>query len=259
MTKAPMPTARDGLAVGVVNGILYAVGGFNGSSYVSTVEAYDPVTNTWTTKAPMPTARYLLAAGVVNGVLYAVGGFNGSSLSTVEAYNPATNTWTTDAPMPTKRDSLAASVVNAVLYAAGGIDRTTFTFLSTVEAFTPAAVCQPGDEDNGKGMVADENGNNGGEFDDNECDNNHNLEHKDPNHNMMFTASAHGPAAFSGNGLVATSVGQGIANGQPVNYVLVQTGGPAPYFYSLTLSDASGVIYRRNGQLILGVINVGHR
>ncbi len=87
----------------------------------------------------------------------------------------------------------------------------------------------------------------------------HNFVHKDPNHSMMFTASARGPVAFSGNGLVATSVGQGIANGKPVEYVLVQTGGAAPYFYSLTLSDASGVIYRRNSQLIFGVINVRHR
>jgi hypothetical protein len=131
--------------------------------------------------------------------------------------------------------------------------------LTDANGVVPPVACQPGDEDNGKGMVADENGNNGGEFDDNECDNNHNLVHKDPNHSMMFTASAHGPVAFSGNGLVATSVGQGIANGQPVNYVLVQTGGPAPYVYSLTLSDASGVIYRRNGQLIYGVINLRHR
>src|SRR6267378_3458584 len=57
-TKAPMPTARDGLGVAAVNGMLYAVGGFNSSGLpVATLEAYDPTTNTWTAKAPMPTAR----------------------------------------------------------------------------------------------------------------------------------------------------------------------------------------------------------
>lgn len=88
-TKASMPTARDGLAGGVVNGILYAVGGYSEGFDLATVEAYDPTTNTWTTKASMPTARQKLAVDVVNGVLYAVGGHHVSELPTVEAYQPA--------------------------------------------------------------------------------------------------------------------------------------------------------------------------
>jgi N-acetylneuraminic acid mutarotase len=40
-TKAPMPTARAWLAAGVVNGILYAVGGFE-TGPAATVEAYNP-------------------------------------------------------------------------------------------------------------------------------------------------------------------------------------------------------------------------
>ena len=68
-TKSPMPTARWQPTVGVVNGVLYAVGGTNTTGLLSTVEAYDPATNTWTTKAAMPTARAGLGGGVVNGVL----------------------------------------------------------------------------------------------------------------------------------------------------------------------------------------------
>src|SRR5205814_2136905 len=64
-TKMPMPAARWGLAVGVVNGILDAVGGGNPTGFVATVEAYDPATDTWTTKVSMPTARSDLAVGVV--------------------------------------------------------------------------------------------------------------------------------------------------------------------------------------------------
>ncbi len=37
-----MPTARYGLAAGVVNGILYVVGGTTGSAVLATVEAYQP-------------------------------------------------------------------------------------------------------------------------------------------------------------------------------------------------------------------------
>ena len=90
-TKAPMPTARWGLAAGVVNGILYAVGGDpNFGPLLNTVEAYDTETDTWTAKSSMPTARSNLATRVVNGVLYAVGGENIDNmfLNTVEAFNP---------------------------------------------------------------------------------------------------------------------------------------------------------------------------
>src|SRR5579863_2703346 len=51
-TKASLPAATDSLAAGVVNGILYAVGGSNGAVMFNAVEAYDPSTDSWTTKAP---------------------------------------------------------------------------------------------------------------------------------------------------------------------------------------------------------------
>ena len=46
ITNAAMPTARYGLAAGVIGSILYAVGGSNITGDLSTVEAYDPSTNT---------------------------------------------------------------------------------------------------------------------------------------------------------------------------------------------------------------------
>jgi hypothetical protein len=124
----------------------------------------------------------------------------------------------------------------------------------------PPPGCGPGNEDNGNGQVADQNGNNGGNFSDDECNGAQNATLADPNHNMSFTASSHGPVAFSSNAVgapVATTVGEGIANGQPVKYVLVQSGGLlGTQLYSLTLSNASGVIYQRSGSLISGAINV---
>jgi N-acetylneuraminic acid mutarotase len=73
-----------------VNGKIYAIGGYNDSSgCLSTVEEYDPATDTWTTKTPMPTTRAGLAIGVVNNKIYAIGGHGGGSLlSTVEEYDP---------------------------------------------------------------------------------------------------------------------------------------------------------------------------
>jgi N-acetylneuraminic acid mutarotase len=84
--KAPIPTPREGLAVGVVNEILYAVGGeivhagVGGYvEFLSTVEAYDPSTNSWSSKAPLLTPRGGLTVGVVNRILYALGGFSKDS------------------------------------------------------------------------------------------------------------------------------------------------------------------------------------
>merc|ERR1712091_667191 len=140
---APMPTARDGLAAGVVDGKLYALGGASNDGELAplldTVEVYDPAANTWDTVAPMPSKRWMMAAGVVDGKLYALGGenFDGSVLDTVEVYDPAANTWDTVAPMPTARGSLAAGVVGGKLYALGG-NAGGDDFVHTVEVYDPA-------------------------------------------------------------------------------------------------------------------------
>jgi len=121
VTKAPMPTARTYLAVGVVNNKIYAIGGSMGNrgcKHCTTVEEYDPMTDTWTKKASMPTGRDNLAVGVVGGKIYAIGGVggNGDTLTTVEEYDPDTNKWTMKASMPTARWGLAVSVVNNKIY-----------------------------------------------------------------------------------------------------------------------------------------------
>ena len=87
-TRTPMPTVRGALGVGVVDGVLYAVGGDGPTGLATgTVEAYNRATDSWTSKASMPTARYGVGVGVVNGILYAVGGYTSSDfVATVEAY-----------------------------------------------------------------------------------------------------------------------------------------------------------------------------
>ena len=136
---ASLPTPRAALGTATLNGVLYAVGGYetNTAMQLATVEAYDPTTDSWSTRASMKTARVSLAVAVIGGSIYAVGGYNGvTQVSTLEAYDPSTNTWTTKAPMPTARSGLAAAVVNGVLYAIGGEDAAG-TLLATVEAYEP--------------------------------------------------------------------------------------------------------------------------
>ena len=118
-TRAPMPTARGRFAAGVVNGVLYVVGGEVAfGSPLATVEAYTPGNNRWTAKAPLPAARSHLNAGVINGRLYAAGGLDASRqpTSTLYAYDPATNTWTSKAAMPVAGACGASGVIDGRLY-----------------------------------------------------------------------------------------------------------------------------------------------
>jgi N-acetylneuraminic acid mutarotase len=133
---AALPTARASLGVGVVNGILYAIGGLGAAAY-DTVEAYDPGTNTWTPRASMSIDRQQPGVGVVNGQVVVVGGFRFSQLASVEAYDPGTNTWAPRAAMPTARSGLGVGVINGILYAVGGYDGTNVS--AALEAYDPVA------------------------------------------------------------------------------------------------------------------------
>src|SRR3989454_1642188 len=133
IAKAPIPTPRAGLAVGVVNGILYAVGGeivhagVGGYvEFLSTVEAYDPSTNSWSSKAPLPAPRGGLTVGVVNGILYALGGVREGSkpfTDTMDAYDPVRNMWTAKGPMAAIPRGGAGGVVKGALDVVGGSTR----------------------------------------------------------------------------------------------------------------------------------------
>ncbi|XP_040274905.1 kelch-like protein 5 isoform X1 [Bufo bufo] len=54
---ASMSISRDAVGVCLLGDKLYAVGGYNGQSYLTNVEAYDPQTNEWTQVAPLCLGR----------------------------------------------------------------------------------------------------------------------------------------------------------------------------------------------------------
>jgi len=125
-TMEPMPTARSGFGVAVVDRKVYAIGGYNGT-YLSTNEMYDPLTDTWTKKTSMPTARKDFAVAVYQNKIYVFGGTTAPSDSEtsgytglIEVYNPSTDSWETKTSMPTPRAGLCASVMNNKIYLIGG-------------------------------------------------------------------------------------------------------------------------------------------
>ena len=77
-SRAPMPTSRGGAAAGVVGGLLVVVGGEGNDNAASGVfdeaEAYDPITDSWTTLPPMKTPRHGTGAAGLDGRLYVPGG-----------------------------------------------------------------------------------------------------------------------------------------------------------------------------------------
>ena len=52
-----MLTRRIGVGVAVINRLLYAVGGFDGTNRLSSSECYNPEKDEWNTKASMNTVR----------------------------------------------------------------------------------------------------------------------------------------------------------------------------------------------------------
>jgi len=156
--KADMPTARANFATSVVNGKVFVIGGNRqletgefGELSLSSVEMYDPKTDTWERKSDMPTARSGVSVSVVDGNIYAIGGsqiktiqvprgskYESKELATVEMYDPVTDTWTQKTDMPTPRKTMTC-VVDGKIYAIGGwLTTQEKPHLKTVGVYDPA-------------------------------------------------------------------------------------------------------------------------
>jgi N-acetylneuraminic acid mutarotase len=146
--RASMPTPRNHMGIGSVNGKIYVIGGRVGAAFIglasdiSLVEVYDPAADSWgPVGARMPTARSAVASGVYNGKIYIAGGeWQDTVVQTAfrafEAYDPITNTWTVLPPMATPRHGVAGTVIGNRFYAVSGDVQSSGT---GVAVSTPAA------------------------------------------------------------------------------------------------------------------------
>lgn len=140
-TQTPLLYARDNDANAVLNGRVYVFGGSpTGSSVLSSMEVYDPATDTWpaadaTTLSvwpTMPQARYGLAAVKANGGIYLMGGTNAITgagpIYPIVYYDPKTNSFSSNVPgtttplanLPTGRWGFHAVTVDGLVYTVGG-------------------------------------------------------------------------------------------------------------------------------------------
>jgi N-acetylneuraminic acid mutarotase len=125
-----MSQARTGLGVAVVDGKIYAIGGYteydsdvpvNG---VGTNERYDPETDTWVTLTPMPTPRGNFAIAVYEDKIYCIGGYDRGNIYATsvkdfvvnEVYDTVTDSWSTKADAPSF-SIIQANVVDGKIFA----------------------------------------------------------------------------------------------------------------------------------------------
>jgi N-acetylneuraminic acid mutarotase len=131
-SRAPLPTARNHAAIGVVGGKIYVIGGRLASVQVTTgsntnvVEVYDPAANHWgAVGMRMPTSRSGMGWATHDGKIYVAGGeiYNNSVFAViraVEAYDPATNSWSILPTMLTARHGVNVAAIGNRLYVIGG-------------------------------------------------------------------------------------------------------------------------------------------
>ncbi|KAG8177186.1 hypothetical protein JTE90_015794 [Oedothorax gibbosus] len=136
---ASMTVERSELGLVVVDSLVYAVGGWDGASRLSSVERYDPQHNTWQLVAPMKISLTSPAVAALHGMLYVTGGAvleDGDGIDMVQRYCPATNEWSELAHMLIARSGSRACVVNNLIYVIGGWHASTEN-TSKVEVYDP--------------------------------------------------------------------------------------------------------------------------
>jgi N-acetylneuraminic acid mutarotase len=91
--RQPMPTARGGMAAGVVDGKVIVVGGegnTNQSGVFPQAEMYDPQANEWTSLPDMLTPRHGTSAAGSQGKLYVPGGATQQGFGAVDTFEVLT-------------------------------------------------------------------------------------------------------------------------------------------------------------------------
>ncbi|XP_065223954.1 kelch-like protein diablo [Planococcus citri] len=134
---APMTTPRSEFGLAVLDGYIYAVGGWEGSYRLDSMERYDPNSNTWTMVHKLKMAVTSAAVVAYDRMLYVAGGAvyeEGDGINCLLRYDPRTETWSELPPMLIARSGAATCVLDGYIYVIGGWHAST-EYTNRVERF----------------------------------------------------------------------------------------------------------------------------
>ena len=119
-TNAPT-VARSDMASAVSGGRLYAAGGTTGAATIATVQAFNPLSSTWTTMSALPFGIRRSSMVEHDGRLYLLGGMDGggNAIGTCLRYDVGLNVWSPIAVMPA-RWGHASAYFDGKIYVFGG-------------------------------------------------------------------------------------------------------------------------------------------
>jgi len=122
--RAPLPTARSGLAVATYENQIYAIAGETEQGPTTVVERYTPALDKWTAVAAKPVPVADVGAAVIGGEIYVPGGRlpSGEVTNVLEVYHPREDRWEQRAPLPVGLSAYALAAFEGKLYLFGGWD-----------------------------------------------------------------------------------------------------------------------------------------
>lgn len=127
-TRAPMPTARMGLAAVAYESQVLAIGGETARGLTGTVELYDPRSDQWASRAPKPLPVADVSAAVVGGRVFVPGGrmASGEITDALEIYDPRRDAWSLGTSLPVPLSQYALAAFEGKLYLFGGWNGTAY-------------------------------------------------------------------------------------------------------------------------------------
>ncbi|MEM6313338.1 MAG: kelch repeat-containing protein, partial [Planctomycetota bacterium] len=115
-------------AVAVVGSEIFRIGGYNeNTNTLDTVDAYNPVTNTWRSVADLPKPLSHVVTASSGNTIYLASGWTSpegtESLTDVWAFDAVSETYTALPSLPAPRAAGGVAVVGNYLYFFGGVDK----------------------------------------------------------------------------------------------------------------------------------------
>jgi len=130
LRETPMPGPKASFQLVALGGLLYAIGGEDGSDGIF---VFDPEGRGWSIlPAPAEIARRGATAVALNNHIYFIGGVDdGVVTGRVDVFDPASESWTIGPALPAPRAGHAIAVVDGGIHIVGGRSESLSTTLSS--------------------------------------------------------------------------------------------------------------------------------